>query len=236
LELKASSKRFLIFFHKYWRRKMSVKLIVNSRIEILDDTEVYKSVIQDENSSDFSISLPVKNGVYMTPEVGQMLEMLYYDNLNVYKFESLVIGRKVENTVPQLLLRFPENVVKIQRRKFVRVSVAYYIKYARYSKEEGRKISLDNSIQTPNKGILLDISGGGCRLSTNYKLKLKDIIVTEIPMDSGTIKVMGEVVRVDRQPDDNYYCGVNFLDIDERTRDKIIKYIFTLMRKQRMNI
>ncbi|WP_163193198.1 flagellar brake protein [Clostridium thermarum] len=215
---------------------MSIKLIVNSRIEVLNDTEVYKSTIQDENSNNFSISLPVKNGVYMTPVVGQMLEMLYYDNLNVYKFEALVLGRKTENAVPQLLLSLPQNVVRVQRRKFVRVSTISYIKYSKYSNEELNKISLEDNIQFTNKGILLDISGGGCRLSTGQRLQLKDIIVTDIPTDKGTIRVMGEVVRVEKQPDDNYYCGINFTIIDERTRDRIIQYIFALMRKQRKNL
>lgn len=215
---------------------MAIKLLVNSRVEVLNDTEVYKSTIQDENSNNFSISLPVKNGVYMTPTVGEMLEMLYYDNLNVYKFEALVLGRKVENAVPQLLLSLPQNVVRIQRRKFVRVNTTSYIKYARYSNREQGKISPEDDIQFNNKGILLDISGGGCRLSTSQNLQLKDIIVTDIPTDKDSIRVMGEVVRVEKQPDDNYYCGINFTIIDERTRDRIIQYIFALMRKQRKNL
>lgn len=215
---------------------MDIKFIINSRIEILDDMDVYKSTIQDEDNDKFSISLPIKNGVYMTPSVGQKLEMLYYDNLNVYKFEAAVLGRKVENTVPQLLLSYPQNIVKIQRRKFVRVDVAFYIKYARLTKEESSKLSSEKRVQPTLQGILLDISGGGFRLSTEHKLQLKDIIVTEIPIDNGTIKILGEVVRSERQPDGKTYCGISFLDIDERTRDKVIQFIFTLMRKQRKNI
>jgi c-di-GMP-binding flagellar brake protein YcgR len=215
---------------------MAIKFVVNSRIEILDDTEVYKSIIQDESSENLTISLPIKNGVFMTPANGQTLELLYYDNLNVYKFESLVLGRQIENNVPQLLLSFPQNVVKIQRRKFVRVDVAFYIKYARFSVEEGSNISLQKEVQAAYQGILLDISGGGFRLNTTHKLQLKDIVVTEIPTENGSIKTIGEVVRVEKQPDGKYYCGISFSNIDERTRDRIIQYIFTLMRKQRKNI
>ena len=215
---------------------MAIKFVVNSRIEILEDTEVFKSTIQDESSENLTISLPIKNGVFMTPSIGQVLELLYYDNLNVYKFESSVLGRKIENNVPQLLLSYPQNVVKIQRRKFVRVDVAFYIKYAKFSMEEKKSVMQKKDVQATHQGILLDISGGGFRLNTEHKLQLKDIIVTEIPMDNGSIKTIGEVVRSEKQPDGKYFCGISFIDIDEKTRDRIIQYIFTLMRKQRKNI
>ncbi|MDP4091316.1 MAG: PilZ domain-containing protein [Bacillota bacterium] len=211
----------------------NIKFLINSRIEILEDDKVYKSIIQDLTDGYIAISLPVREGMYMTPSQGERLEVLYYDSLNVYKFETVVEARSIENNIHQLLLGYPQNVVIVQRRRFVRVDVAFYVNCARVDKK-GNKIEL--SSQQPFKGIMLDISGGGFRISTDYRLSLHDTIVTEIPSDNGNIEVVGEVVRLERAIDGKYLCGISYVEISERIRDRIIQYIFTLMRKQRKNV
>ncbi len=211
----------------------AIKFLINSRIEILEEEKIYKSIIQDENSEYIAISLPVREGVYMTPVQGQKLEVLYYDSLNVYKFEAVVQSRRIENNIHQILLGYPQNIIKIQRRKFVRVDVAFYIKYAKLDKTS----AVSNLEQEQSyKGIMLDLSGGGFRISTDYKLSIHDRIITELPANDDTLMVMGEVVRVEKSPDGKYLCGISYVDISERIRDKIIQYIFTLMRKQRRNV
>lgn len=211
----------------------TIKFLVNSRIEILEDDKVYKSVIQDENDEHIAISLPVREGIYMTPSPGQKLEVLYYDNLNVYKFDAVVEARRIENNIHQILLGVPQNIIKIQRRKFVRVDVASYVNYAKVDKNV-------TDIQRLNerqyfKGMMLDISGGGFRFRTDHRLNLHEKIVAEIPTQEDNIKVLGEIVRVEKTMDGKYLCGVSFVEISERIRDRIIRYIFTLMRKQRNN-
>lgn len=214
---------------------MSIKFVVNSRIEVLDDTEVYKSTIQNENDDIIAISLPVKDGVYMTPQSGEILQLIYYSDTHVFKVDAVVIGRTIENAVPLLILGEFKNIMKIQRRQFVRVSAALNMKFAKVTYNEIDDVTdyIDENIY---KGILLDISGGGFRLGTTKKLNLKEIIEADLIIENDRIKVLGEIVRVEKQKDNMYYCGVRFINIDERTRDKIIKFIFDLMRKQRNSI
>lgn len=214
---------------------MSIKFLVNSRIEVLEDKEVYKSVIQNENEDSIAISLPVKDGIYITPMRGEKLELLYYADLHVYKFDAVVTGRTIENAVPLIILGEFQNIERVQRRQFVRVSTSFNIKFVRKAKDKSGEIT-DNKDQASYKGILLDISGGGFRLGTTEKLSLKEIIEADIPIENDRIKVLGEIVRVEKQQDNMYYCGIRYINIDERTRDKIIQFIFTLMRKQRKNL
>lgn len=214
---------------------MSIKFVVNNRVEVIEDTEVYKSIIQNENDETIAISLPVKDGVYITPEIGENLQLLYYSDIHVYKLDAEVIGRTIENSVPLIILGEFKNIMRIQRRQFVRVSASLNMRFIRLSSDEIDK-EIDYSKKAIYKGILLDISGGGCRLGTTERLNLKELIEADLILEEERIKVLGEVVRVEKQKDNIYYCGIRFDNIDERTRDKIIKFIFTLMRKQRNSL
>lgn len=214
---------------------MSIKFIVNSRVEVIDDTEVYKSTIQNETDETIAISLPVKDGVYITPQIGESIQFYYYSDTHVYKVDAVVLGRTIENAVPLIILGEFKNIMRIQRRQFVRVSAALNMKFVKVTESEIDS-EVDYSSKSIYKGILLDISGGGFRLGTSEKLNLKELIEADLPIEDERIKVLGEVVRVEKQQDNIYYYGIKYINIEERTRDKIIRFIFTLMRKQRNSL
>lgn len=212
---------------------MDTELVVNSRVEILKDDKAFKSIIQDTNEENISISLPVRDGIYMTPQVGDELEVIYYDSTHVYKFNSRVIARKKEMNVPLLIIDKPTNIIKIQRRKFVRINIRYSIKYRKLSnKTDINEVKKGKSEEINCLGVLIDLSGGGFRLKTSETLYLNDIVVANMPLDEENVKIFGEVVRKERSEDREFYYGINFIEMDEKTRDKIIQTIFKIMRKQ----
>lgn len=209
------------------------KLNGNKKIEILYEEQVYKSRIQDITDKQLSISIPIKDGDFIPIIIGEGFEVLYYEEQNVYKFDGVVIGRITENNVPQLIIKYPGEIKKIQRREFFRVEVIYYIQYLNI----GKKIDDDEKLKildtkNGNKGILLDISGGGLKLKLRDKLNEGDIIVTEIPMESEKLIVTGRVVRCEMDEGARYICGVIFENIENKTREKIIRFIFDKLRKQ----
>jgi c-di-GMP-binding flagellar brake protein YcgR len=51
--------------------------------------------------------------------------------------------------------------------------------------------------------------------------------------DEEKYSLVGKVVRCDRCKDRDYIWGVEFSELDEKDRDRIIKKVFTVMRKQR---
>ena len=51
---------------------------------------------------------------------GATLDVIYYEEENLYKFKSSVLGRRFEN-IPILLIAKPKEIKKIQRRRYVRV-------------------------------------------------------------------------------------------------------------------
>ena len=47
------------------------------------------------------------------------------------------------------------------------------------------------------------------------------------------LRIKGKIVRVYMTENKDYICGVKFIDLEEKIREKIIRLVFTIMRKQR---
>lgn len=215
-----------------------VKFNINGKLEIVWSDGYYKSDIQDLTDQYIAISIPIKDGQYIPLRQGEQLEVLYfYNKEEMYKFYTVVVGRKVDK-VPVILLEFPKELIKIQRRKFVRVPIVCAIDL---SKIENGNIDSDvkklvEKNQALIKAVMVDLSGGGMRIKIKNELKLDDSIIAYIPLDSGEVAIKGEVVRVEKDEEKRYVCGINFVDLEEKVQDKIIRYIFQIMRNQRRKV
>ncbi|MGL4774121.1 MAG: flagellar brake protein [Clostridium sp.] len=203
----------------------SLNLCVNNRIEILREDENFKSIVQDVNNEMFSINIPVSNGVYLPLQNGEEVNFFYYvDNGGCFKFDGKVIEKLIENNMHLYKISNPYNVKKIQRRSFVRVDTIEQTYY--------RVIKEDNDGKW-NKGLVVDLSGGGLRFKIKDEVNLSDIVEINLIINDEKLPVKGEIVRIDRTEDKEFMCGINFIDLRERERDKIISKVFQLMRKQR---
>lgn len=204
-----------------------LKLEINNKIEVIYGEKNYKSVIQDirEEEDEILISIPVLDGEYLTLVTGRVIEQIYYDNNgNVYQFKSKVLGRIKEKNLSLYRFSSPFDVRRIQRRDYVRVNFIKAINYLSSKDIEKEKYK---------KALLLDLSGGGMKIKVDEKLDKNDLIFSKIIYDDSIIDVNGKVVRVEKTEDKEYICGINFSDIEERTREKIIRIVFKVMRKQR---
>lgn len=204
-----------------------LKLEINNKIEVIYGEKNYKSVIQDirEEEDEILISIPVLDGEYLTLVTGRVIEQIYYDNNgNVYQFKSKVLGRIKEKNLSLYRFSYPFDVRKIQRRDYVRVNFIKAINYLSSKDIEKEKYK---------KALLLDLSGGGMKIKVDEKLDKNDLIFSKIIYDDSIIDVNGKVVRVEKTEDKEYICGINFSDIEERTREEIIRIVFKVMRKQR---
>lgn len=204
-----------------------LKLEINNKIEVIYGEKNYKSVIQDirEEEDEILISIPVLDGEYLTLVTGRVIEQIYYDNNgNVYQFKSKVLGRIKEKNLSLYRFSSPFDVRKIQRRDYVRVNFIKAINYLSSKDIEKEKYK---------KALLLDLSGGGMKIKVDEKLDNNDLIFSKIIYDDSIIDVNGKVVRVEKTEDKEYICGINFSDIEERTREEIIRIVFKVMRKQR---
>lgn len=212
------------------------KFSINHRVEIFYNDNVYESNIQDLTDEYIAINIPIKEGKYVVLDSNDYFEVLYYDQANVYKFEGKVIGRKGEGSLAQIIMEYPKHIIKIQRREFVRIEISHYINYLKIEigdKDED-KISLFNE-KKGNKAILIDLSGGGFKAKLSEEIEIDDEIIAEIPYEDDKIIVKAKAVRVNMDDNKKFLCGFSFIDIDNRTQEKLIKLIFYIMRRQRKN-
>lgn len=199
-------------------------LSLNGNVIIIFNEKYYKSTVQDLHDDDFSINIPIGNGEYLSLHPDDEVEVNYYaDGGNYYVFTTKVISRKTENKIVMYTLERPETVKKIQRRNYVRVSLAEYAVYK--SKKDDDK--------NWQQGLLLDLSGGGLRIKVKERMMLNDKIIINIHCDQESYSVIGKIVRCDKTELQEYICGIEFVELDERKRDRIIDKVFTIMRKQR---
>lgn len=212
--------------------KCKVEFVINNRIEIDDGGEVYKSNIQDVSEDYIGISVPTCNHKYMSLRKGDKVEGIYYEGKNIYKFFTVVIGRKIEKILI-IMLRKPEKVELFQRRNFVRVPLIVDILCALIPVEKSLN-NLNDQVEV-FKACSLDMSGGGMKIivdvSLKDKLKLGDKIMITLPLENDRLDVKGKLVRIhENRENKKLICGVSFVNLDRLSREKIIRGLFQIMR------
>lgn len=208
-----------------------VNFKVNEKMEILMEDGIYKSNIQDITDEYIAISIPVKDGSYLPLRKGEVIEGIYYEGKAVYKFFAPVLGRQIDR-IMMITLKKPEKFTKIQRRNFVRVYFLSNISFALIGNKNGMIDINEDEIEFLS-GYSLDLSAGGMRLSTAKELYLGDIIIMNISVKEQKLSLKGKVVRIERDENNKGIYGICFIDIDNKTVDKIMKILFQIMREQR---
>ena len=101
-----------------------------------------------------------------------------------YNFRASVVGLR-EMDVPFLVVRHPKRLDRVQSRQFARVACIEKVKFRILD----RKVIPVNSEEPRRptrtsgwiRGILVDVSGTGCRMKTDEKLVKSDYIMLSLP-------------------------------------------------------
>jgi c-di-GMP-binding flagellar brake protein YcgR len=211
-----------------------VNFTINKKLEILVDEKYFNSNIQDITEEYIAISIPIKAGEYVPLSNGATIDVIYYEEENCYKFQTSVIGRKFEN-IPILLIAKPKEIKKIQRRKYVRVPLISTVKYKNLKNESRTNPSTVEKSEYL-KAVLIDLSGGGMRVKVSEEIKLGDFLLVSITINEEETLIVGQAKRIVKDDEGRFSCGLSFELLDSSTRERIIKFIFQLMREQMKKI
>lgn len=212
----------------------TVDFKLNKKLEILVDDKYFNSNVQDVTEEYIAISIPTNSGEYIPLSKGAIIEVIYNEEENFYKFRSSVIGRKFEN-IPILLIAKPTEVKKIQRRKYVRISLISTVKYINLKNQPKINPKTIGSSEYI-KAVLVDLSGGGMRVRVEEEIKLYDFLLVSLTINNEDTLIVGQAMRIIKDDEGRFSCGLSFEFLDSATREKIIKYIFQLMREQMKKI
>jgi len=147
----------------------------------------------------------------------------------VYQFNSKLL-RKTIHPIPTWVVSLPQELKKVQLRSFVRASAMVPVQFKLLVQDEAETDSPVFSVQTK------DISGGGLQIVVRqtFDIGAKGQLIIDIPGGDSVVAI-GEVVRVEQPQGDNpiFWIGIKFIEIQERDRSKLIKYIFKKQLEQR---
>jgi len=186
--------------------------------------EEYKSRVADEDEQSLCIEFPlnVKSGRLKRLKAGDTLAAHFITNTGVKHFFDTEVTGFTSGDIPLVKISRPqeEDMTKIQRRNFFRIMIEVDIAV---KTESGQKYIFKTD----------DISGGGISFiiekNENFEMgQLLNCWVT-LPYRNGNIEhatFVGEVLRVKELETKRKLVMMQFVDIVEQERQRIIRFLF----------
>lgn len=221
--------------------KAKNNISINMPIEIEVEQEyyegTYKSIIHEYNSkSGFAkIGIPIYKGALIKLPYGIQVKIRIYSNTAVYLFKTNILQSGQENNIRFLIVKIPDVIFKVQRRKYVRIPISeegYFYKKKEYEEyEEPQKFKfISKDFSAGGISIVTDkILNEGEKLFINFKYKNELNIQN---LDAEVIRKIGET-DVGRK-----IYGLEFISLDTKTEKKFVKFVFRYeiqsMKKNRL--
>ncbi len=223
-------------------------LRINQNLEIasLDEDIYYKTIVQDLSPETFSVAVPISKGRYFLPKEGENIKGRLIIEDSFYNFETTVSGRVRVGNIRLLVLKNPESFFRTQRRNYYRLPVFVEMEYSLLPEDKGALSHKKKTTgfgkglaaDTVSKASTLDIGGGGIKFSAGERLAAGAILKVRLFLEDKQgkqqtiVEAIGRIVRVQHPENrrEKYTYSMEFVEIKETVRDKIINFIFASMR------
>lgn len=215
----------------------TIKLSLGDKLEI----ELYNSngekvspllVSQYEQSlpdGSMEILAPIKGGRIFPVHRGVEMGVIYEKSGELYTFKAEAIERRVSGNIYLLRIVPTSGAEHMQRRLFFRFDCILDLKYRMFEEKD----TIDQDRGEYKKAITKDISGGGLCILTDVQPKYGWHFEGIIDV-GGNIRFIGKIVRAINVHDKgkyHYEAGIEFIDISDLDREKVISFIFDSQRK-----
>lgn len=211
-----------------------------------ENQKTYYSKVYTILSEDtMEILMPMEQTkLILLPVDGEYNMVLYTEEHGLFQCFVRIIDRYKSNNVYILVVELTSNLRKYQRREFYRFSCALEMCSRTLEEDEVQAIEQKNPyILQPTlplkRSIIVDISGGGIRFLSTQRYEPGSLIYCSYYLargkDSKQYEVVGKVLDVkelESRPG-TFEHRVQYYDLDVKTREEIIKFIFEEERKER---
>ena len=174
------------------------------------------------------IAMPMTKGFPVILQRGDIFFGRTVVNHVAFEFTSSFLDKQLK-PLPVWKIALPYNIKKIQQRAFVRIDAALSV--------EIRAITDENTVDdTIINASTKDISGGGVQIVTTHRWAIgTKLLVTIHYPEIGSLTLKSEVIRVLQPQHDRmvFWVGMGFIEISEKDRGNIIKFIFKKQLEQR---
>lgn len=232
---------------------MKAAFAIGDRIELMhiksaigrkvSDKKYGSQVLDFDGDRTAKIAMPIREGKVIPLEIDDDYNLCFFTNSGLYQCTAQIKKRYTENRMYVMDVIFLTPLKKFQRRKFYRLDCLFPIRYRIVPKEQFEK---RNEAEHDNEkdeilweeGTISDLSGGGIRFHGNVECKKGDFVEIVLPLSlqSGIVplslymKVVScvhfEGSRV------AYETRGEFLNINEKERETVIKYVFEEQRRR----
>lgn len=215
---------------------------LNSKIELIsEDESITEGLIHDIVDGNLHVSTTYDDKKIKLLYVGDVVRGVVFTDLLGTAFDA-VISDRIPGQSPIYVLSNMSNFEEIQRRNDVRVSTTANLFYTLNSYMLDVDIKyvyehFDELKRYFSEVMMIDLSGGGLKFTTKEKIDTNQNALFKLNIDNDIIVIEGEIVHRASaliQKQTMYSYGVKFVNIDESKRDLIIRYLFILMRKNRV--
>ncbi len=224
-----------------------------------ENAKVYVSQLIDFIDTDvIYIASPIMNSALIILNTGESYSLCFYTNKGLYQCSCIALSNYKENNTVIAVVRITSNLEKVQRRQYYRLECIIDIMYHVITVEEEaleRKIKLNEFENKERRAdyinklaelkevwlpaSVIDISGGGTRFNSTMMLKQGDKLQIKLDLTIGAAQksmVIGaEVVHTGKNliRVGLFEHRVEFVVIDKRDREDLIKFIFEQERRRR---
>ena len=207
-----------------------------------------------------SIATPIKNGMIVVLDKGSSYRLYLYTMKGLYQCNCTMLQTYRENNMVIALVEITSKLEKIQRRQYYRLECVHEIEYRIITEEETKlqeKLTVGLFTKSTERSeirkklaqlnhkwlraSIIDLSGGGCRFTSENELKQGDRLIIKfdffIKNELKRLNLVSDII-VSRKIVDRvgfYEHRAEFSIISENDREDLIKYIFEQERKLRKN-
>lgn len=206
----------------------------------------YVSQVYDVlNEDELKIAMPIHEGRLIPLPVNSRYELCFFTAGGMYQCNSIITERYKEDGLYVLQVEITSDLKKFQRRQYFRLEITMDILYKVLPKEEvlnvisNRESMVEFLKGNLNKGVALDISGGGIRFTSQEQYEQGNHVLMVLDLkkngESALRILPGIVLRSERIPhrSDMYEHRVEFHYVQGSVRESLIQFIFEEERRLR---
>lgn len=232
-------------------------LVSMAKTKAISDTKVYKSQILDmADERHFQIATPVEGYKVLLLPVGGKYEVTIYAGKTIYVCQVKIMARYKTGNQYVMDVEAISSPKRFQRRAYYRLEYTKDFEFHLPEEDEEEDeisgdiieeleawedIDEEEDAQSFDRGILLDLSGGGCRFVSREKIEPGERLILRIPLEMEEMEeekiltVVGKTLasRELENRGRGYEQRVEFTEIENEQREEIIKFIFQQERKNR---
>ena len=225
-----------------------VELTAITRQKLTDDGDmekkVYVSKVGDILSEDrLEVVMPMEKTKLILLPVDGEYEICFYTKSGIFQCAARVVDRYKSEGIYLLLFELTSNLRKNQRREFYRYNCVLNMGSRELKEEELSVMEQPGAEPERNlplqQSVIVDISGGGLRFVSGCKYEQGTMIfLTYTLFQNGLEKVYemtGKVLKVKEVENKKglFEHRVQYVSINNKEREEIIRYIFEEERKNR---